>query len=607
MTTLRPYQQQAAQAAINFIKKSKAPFLLEAATGAGKSHIIAYLADWARGHSDNVRVLCLAPSKELTEQNYEKYLATGNPASIYSASTGRKELRHQVIFGMEKSVLNSIDKFPKISFIVVDECHALTNTLKELIARFRARNQKLRVMGLTATPYRTGEGYIYRINENGNPAYPIKNEPYFSQLIYKITTRELLEMGYLTPVEIGAPSELHYDAIELKPNRLGKFSKGDIEQAFEGKGRLTSSIIADVVSLSRDRKGVLLFAASIQHAQEILESLPPHNSALVTGKTKKAERERIIKSFKAQKIKYLVNVAILTTGFDAPHIDVIAILRATESPGLLQQIIGRGLRLAPEKANCLILDYAENLERHCPLGDIFDPELKVIEAREGSENLEVKCPLCSAVNLFAARPNEFGAELSDEGYFVDLLGNPILNEYETPIPSHYGRRCYGYDPIKQKRCSYRWSGKDCPECEHHNDIAARVCESCGFELVDPNEKLKLEFAKMKADPYITTTDKVLAWQCRYHKSQAGNDTLRIDYTTGFRTFAVWYLPKQQRLWNDLSLAVFGKMCPSVKTFLEYYKRGNMPQTITVKRDRGSKFYTVYGHNREETIGLQNLR
>ena len=102
----------------------------------------------------------------------------------------------------------------------------------------------------------------------------------------------------------------------------------------------------------------MLFAATVRHAEEVMASLPPDLSAMITGDTPKGERASIIARFKARRIKYLVNVAVLTTGFDAPHVDVIAILRKTESVGLLQQIIGRGLRLHDDKRDCLVLDYA---------------------------------------------------------------------------------------------------------------------------------------------------------------------------------------------------------------------------------------------------------
>lgn len=598
---LRPYQQRCFDASVDWMKRSLEPGLIEAATGAGKSHLVAAIAEWISDKSGG-KVLCLAPSKELVEQNYEKFLATGNPASIYCASIN-KSLKHDVVFGSPLTVLNSIDKFcERFCGVIIDEAHGITDTIKQIILHLQKQRPKLRVIGLTATPYRLGSGYIYQYDTNGAPLPDTQTiNPFFNTLIERIPARELIGQNYLTPPVAHDNEMASYDTSGLELNKLGQFDSHAVEQAFEGMGRKTAAIVGEIVSLSRDRLGVVIFAATVKHAKEVLDSLPPDNSEMISGKTKKGERERIIKAFKAQRIKYLVNVAVLTTGFDAPHVDVVAILRATESVGLLQQIIGRGLRLYEGKTDCLVLDYAENIERHCPDGDIFNPKIKAIPKPAGEYLVEAECPLCATKNSFSGRPNPDEFDIDGEGYFIDLLGERIKTIDDLEMPAHFGRRCFGQQIIGgiAERCDHRWSAKDCPECDTANDIAARVCESCGCELVDPNEKLKLEFQRIKRDPYSTSTDKVIGWSCAKHISMAGNDTLRIDYTTECRSFTFWYLPKKRSQWADLCGAVFGegKVAPDVDTFLAYVKQGAMPQTVTVSRDKGSKFYTIYGHNR----------
>ena len=226
------------------------------------------------------------------------------------------------------------------------------------------------------------------------------------QRVYALPARYLIEKGYLTNPVVGAINSGHYETKDMQVNKGGRFNANDIDKAYHGRGRLTSSIVADVVAQAKDRQGVMFFAATIQHAEEILESLPPELSAIVTGNTHKDERALILLAFKARRIKYLVNVEVLTTGFDAPHVDVIAILRATESVALLQQIIGRGLRIADGKSDCLVLDYAENIERHCPDGDIFNPEIEAAIKKKGDYFVEAECPICSMINQFAGKPNE---------------------------------------------------------------------------------------------------------------------------------------------------------------------------------------------------------
>jgi DNA repair protein RadD len=333
-----------------------------------------------------------------------------------------------------------------------------------------------------------------------------------------------------------------------------------------------------------------------------MESLPPESSRIITGGTKKKERELIINQFKAMTFKYLVNVSVLTTGFDAPHVDVVAVLRATDSAGLFQQIIGRGLRLHDKKENCLILDYAENIERHCPSGDIFDPKIKNPTIKKG-EPAQIECPSCNYQNLFALRQNPEEFDYNKYGYFIDLAGNQIETE-DGPMPAHFGRRCNYVSNIGD-RCEYRWTTKECIECGAENDIAARKCQTCKAILVDPNEKLQIEYKRIKSDPYEISTDKVLSWTCKEHCSQAGNITLRVDYTTDYRTFSVWYLPRKQLLWHSLCSVVFGKEAPDVETFVKYWKLGVMPRTITCKRDKGTKFFTVFDHNRPEDAPPSN--
>ena len=252
----------------------------------------------------------------------------------------------------------------------------------------------------------------------------------------------------------------------------------------------------------------------------------------------------------------------------------------------------------------MILDYAENMERHFTRGDILEPDLFVRTHKTGEKFIDEQCPACDAPNVFKARLNEDDFQIDKNGYFSDLAGKPIMNEHGQPIPAHFGRRCNGMSLNSTShvfdRCAYRWSFKECPGCKHENDIAARICEACGDELIDPNEKLRLHVEAIRNDPYSLSTDKVLRWEYKKHVSQAGNDTLMVTYTTEFRSFTVWYLPKNKQLWSDLSVAVFGRVCPDVETFVQYAHCGKIPKTVTVKRERSSRFFSIYGHNKEET-------
>jgi len=576
--TLRPYQQAAFDSVIEYIKTSVEPCLIEAATGAGKSHIIAAIANWIHARSGK-RVLCLQPSAELLEQNREKYLLTSNPASVFSASGGGKCLLHPVVFATPGTVKNAISRFKEYAAVILDEAHGITPTIKAIVEQLRKHNQNLRVIGLSATPYRLNTGYIYRLDETGKPVDAV--EPYFMQRVANITAHELIAQGYLTKPVVGDIQAESYDTSGLELNKLGKYNADAVDRAYNGQGRKTALAIADIVNQSRDRKCVIIFAATVQHAKECMESLPRELSVMVTAETK--NRRAIVKQIKAHKYKYIVNVGVFTTGFDVSFLDVVALLRLTESVSLLQQMIGRGLRIAAGKEDVLILDYAGNLERHCPDGDIFSPEVKTSYQGTEKSTLTCSCPSCGTEQEFSARPNIDGFPVSETGYFLDLDGNEIKTDFGS-MPAHFGRRCQAFLPSfggKFEQCGYRWTFKECEACGHENDIAARYCAHCKAEIVDPNEKLRLEFKALKRDPTRVQCDNVLSMDVIPTVSRAGNDCVRVDFVTEYRSFAVW-LRKDHRAY---------------KLFEEVTRQGP-PTTVTYHKDPNSKFYNILAYNQD---------
>ena len=582
---LRPYQSQAHDVAIDWIKKCTDPCVLELPTGSGKSLIVAEIANTLHKVSGGKHILCLVPSKELLEQNAEKYRDTGNECSLFSASVGETCLKHPVVFGTPVSVKNKIHRFgAKFCAVVLDEAHRITPTVKSIIESLVVHNPNLRVIGLSATPYRLGDGYIYRMDEHGNAHGEERaKKPYFNARVFTVYARDLIQQGYLTQPTIGAINSGHYDTLDMQLNSMGNFAKADVDKAYHGQGRLTSAIVGDIVSQAVDRQGIMIFAATVQHAHEVLESLPPGLSCIVTGATPKQEREQILRKFKSRKLKYLVNVSVLTTGFDAPHVDLIAILRATESVSLLQQIIGRGLRIDDNKDDCLILDYAENIDRHCPDGDIFNPEIEASTDYVAGEAIKAQCPECKAHNEFAPVINEANNNIDVNGYFIDLEGIRLETEFGE-MSAHHGRRCYGevFNKTISKlvRCSYRWTFKPCVHCEAENDIAARYCCECKGELIDPNSKLVSDFQMKKKDPTQIQTDKVISMRSTPTLSKAGNECIRVDFITEYRSFPVWFTVKMQ---------------PFLDRFNKITNNGTItPSTITYRKK--GDFFKIYGYN-----------
>jgi DNA repair protein RadD len=582
VNVLRPYQQEAHDAVMAWVKKTLTPCLVEAPTGSGKSLLIAELA-----HTINVEsgkhILALAPSGELLDQNVAKYRLTGNQASIFSASRGEKCLKHSVVFGTPMTVKNSIAKFSQsFAMIILDEAHQLTPTVFTIIKAMRERNPNIRIVGMTATPFRMRTGYIYKVGTDDKLVEQTV-DPFFEKLVYKISAHKLIDEGYLTLPVVGEIGLEHYDTIKMELNARGQFDAKDVEQAYLGDGRKTAFIIYDIIERSKDRKGVMIFASTVQHAMECMRSLPPHLSAIITGETKKKDRANIIRRFKNQQIKYIVNVAVLTVGFDAPHADVIVLMRLTESVGLLQQIIGRGLRINPGKDDCLVLDYAENIDRHCPDGDIFDPKIEAY--KPGAGIVECECEH-GHPNEFAAAPNPSKFTIDTMGYFCDLDGNRMTSEWGD-IPAHYGRRCTAIIAVRKEgivQCSYRWTSKECPHCAVDNDITARYCISCKKEIIDPNVKLKIDFKAKKKDARQEQTDVVLVWKPIDSISTSGNPMYAIDIVTPYRAFKTFVVknPKHDKAVRDL--AAFQSLA------------GKKPETITYKKD-DSGFFKILSYNR----------
>jgi DNA repair protein RadD len=498
MYQLRPYQQEAVQKTIEHFRQERTPATIILPTGSGKSLVIAELAKLANG-----RVLVLAHVKELVEQNHQKYESYGLKAGIFSAGLGKKDHTDKVIFGSIQSVARAPKAFfENFSIIIVDECHRISADKESqyltVINELQERNEKLCVLGLTATPYRLGQGWIYQYHYKGS--IKTQEERFFKKCIFELSLSYMIKNNYLTPpIKIDSPVAC-YDFSNLKINN-SSYSSKEIESCLKDQARITPSIIQNIIDISNENnsQGVMIFTSTVRHAKEILALLPKEISKLVVGDTHLNERDAIINSFKEKKIKFLVNVSVLTTGFDAPHVDLIAILRPTESAGLYQQIIGRGLRLSPNKTDCLILDYTG--QDH----SIFSPEIGEDKPLDNSVEVEIECPSCNYLNQFWGIRDEFGE-----------------------ITEHFGRQCQGAkeEPTDHSiiPCGYRFRFKRCDKCDQENDIAARQCNSCDNVLVDTDQKLK--DAMSLKDAHVLRPD-TMTFEKSYDKS--GNERLEVRY------------------------------------------------------------------------------
>ena len=498
MYKLRDYQLQAVHNVVNYFKKRRDPAVVVLPTGAGKSLVIAELARIAKG-----RVLILAHVKELVEQNFEKYKSYDLPAGIFSASLGKKDWDQKAIFGSVQSVVRAADDFfNDFSLLIIDECHRVAEEgatqYQEVINKLVDRNPELCILGLTATPYRLGVGWIYEYSQTGE--IKTDKKKFFKQCVYELPLSYMIKNRYLTPpVKVDIPVTC-YDFSELT-DKDKAYTVSDVEEILKNQKRLTPFIIKNIIDITEryNRQGVMIFSSSVRHAEEIMSHLPVDDSRLILGDTEMKDRNKIVDDFKKRRFKYLVNVSVLTTGFDASHVDVIAILRPTESNSLYQQIIGRGLRLSDDKKDCYVLDYTG-------MGhDIFAPEISERRPNKDTVPVKVTCPVC-------AFENDFWGYADDDGVVLE----------------HFGRKCKGgtQDPktFQITPCGFRFRFKLCHSCGAENDVTAQGCEKCHATLIDADAKLKQ--AKLSKNAHLMAPDRITFDERRDKRS---NSYLEVRY------------------------------------------------------------------------------
>lgn len=517
----------------------------------GKSLVLAQIAKdsvekW------NGRVLILAHVKELLEQNADKIrkLCPELKIGIYSAGLRSRDTTEQVIVAGIQSVYNKACELDAFDLVVVDEAHAISSEgdgmYRTFLADMKVINPHVRVIGLTATPFRLKGGLI------------CKPENILNEICYEAGLKEMIQQGYLSPlISRAGRAEANLANLHI---RGGEFISDEVAAAMDNDALVTSAC-REIVELTRDRKSVLIFTASVDHCKHVAEKIQAFSGkecAIVTGDTSPAERAEIIARFKGECIpadlfgtpkpplKFLANVNVLTTGFDAPNTDCVVMLRPTNSPGLLIQCAGRGTRLSPEtgKSSCLFLDYGGNILRHGPLDMI---KVKEPGSGKGGDAPAKKCPQCLA--------------LIHAGY--------------TACPE----------------CGYVFPPKE------NNDKMTQTASSAGV---------------ISGQVDYTDYEVLDVYYCVHEKRGADPDapkTMRVDYQVGFNEFkSEWVCPehtgyargKFEKWWHER--AALG--CPMPGSAREAVSLANegllaAPESITVKTIAGERFERVTGFRLKE--------
>lgn len=367
--------------------------IVEAAVGAGKSLMIAALAQRADTEYPGTRILVLVHQKELLEQNVEKIVAIWPQADvgIYSAAAGRKQLGRQITYATIGSIYKQAYNLGRIDIVLADECHLInpkeTGMWRQFLNDLARPCPHARTIGWTGTPFR-GNGVWLTAGD----------EALFTHVATRVTMRELLDLQFLTPL-LPAPTATRVDASDVRTSG-DDYVVSELAKVTD-REELVEATCDEIVQLAADRKRWLVFAVTIDHAHHVCASLVRRgvNAAVVSAETPKHDRAALIKAFRLGQIRCLVNVAVLTTGFDVPQVDFIALLRATKSPVLYGQIAGRGMRLADGKDNCLWADFTDTTERMGPV-DAIKGRLPSA-ARKGEAPTKL-CPECGSQNPASA-------------------------------------------------------------------------------------------------------------------------------------------------------------------------------------------------------------
>jgi DNA repair protein RadD len=386
MLELRDYQRAVVDSIFAYWQDKAGSPLIVLPTGGGKSIVIATLIRELLEGWPDLRILCVTHVKELLVQNAQELLGIWPfaPVGFYSAGIGRRDAHAQVIFGGVQTIATKAHHIGHIDLVLVDEAHLMPRKSEtqygQLLKNLRQINPDLKLVGLTATPYRMGEGLLHE----GEGAL-------FDDICYEKPIGELIEDGYLCrPISKGTATA--YDMTGV--GKVGGDYKQNAMQAAVDLADINKAVVDEVVSYGNapgaERKAWLMFCSGVEHAYHMRDEIRSRGiiCETVAGETPAAERDRILADFKAGRIRAVTNNSVMTTGTNIPAIDLIAMCRPTLSAGLYVQMAGRGLRLAPGKPNCLFLDFAGVVRKHGPIDAVVPPN-----ARTGTGDAPIKvCP-----------------------------------------------------------------------------------------------------------------------------------------------------------------------------------------------------------------------
>lgn len=619
---LRPYQQAAVDSLYSYWGQFGGHPLIVVPTAGGKSAIqggfIKSIYDFYP--QANQKILLLTHVKELLEQNFEKIQKfwPDAPVGLYSAGLNRRDTMFPITVAGIQSIYKNAHLFGFVDLIGIDEAHLLNpdddTMYKRFINDLMAYNPNLKIFGMTATPFRMKGGMLTHGDNR-----------IFTDISYEITINYLLgdnpeKRQYIA--NLISKSAVVQANLEGVRTQAGDFNQKQAEAAMD-QDPLTEAALDEVFTLADNRKAWLVFCQGVKHAEHVRDSIRRRGVSceMITGETDAWERERIIKDLREGRLQCVTNNNVLTTGFDAPNIDLIITLRATQSVGLWMQMLGRGMRLngqsleesvANGKENCLVLDFAGNMERFGPIN--------MIEVRNPRPKEHKICPQCRSPVIETARvcpdcmyefyeePKKYcpncGAGLPIATRVCHgkvYICNPCYDKYAVLYPEEADAKAAGKQYwIYSLPEKFKPEEDRCPTCA--GEVKPMNFE-CGFEYPDPEVVHHTTASEgvliAEAEPIVQTVE--VDWvDYKLHEKEGKPLMLKVTHYSGLnQRYMEWVLlehtgyprAKATRWWNQRRKANTPPNVPdTVDEALARLDELREPASISVKKN--GKFWEI---------------
>jgi DNA repair protein RadD len=386
----RQYQDDIYNAVFEYLFEKEGNPIVASPGGTGKSHVMNRIIKTLVTKWPGTKVISLVHDAKVIGQNHASMLKfwPQAPAGIYSAGLKRKEAHFPITFAGIQSVAKKAADFGKLHIIIIDECDLVSPKEETFYQRFIAdckkENPALRVIGFTATPYRLGLGCL-------------TNSELWDEICIDLTRTEkfnwFVEHGFLAPLVTKKPSaEIDVRNVSM---RGGDFDEKEMQEA-ANTDELNEAVVSECIKYGSDRNHWLVFSSGVEHGHKLAKLFNARGipAVMLSGKDTMAHREEMEAKFRSGECRVLVNCGLFGRGWDLPELDLIAVVRATQSVAWWVQACVRGTRIAPTKQDCLVLDFAGNIKRIGPVNDPIVPAPRRKGQEVAGEAPIKECPQC---------------------------------------------------------------------------------------------------------------------------------------------------------------------------------------------------------------------